>query len=165
VTDLAVLPDLVLGPLAGRTDADCYQAPPEKWCPAQIVQHLALGIEYSARTFESRRARAPMRRRRRLPKELIGYWLVLRGGWIPGGWRAPAATRPGGQPERAAVERQFREAVERLFVLERELLPDRRADLFAKHPALGDLTLPEWGRFHILHCAHHAKQIRARLAG
>jgi len=165
VTDLAVLPDLVLGPLAGRADADWFQAPPGKWCPAQIVQHLALGIEYSARTFESRRARAPMRRRRRSPKELIGYWLVLRVGWIPGGWRAPAATRPGGQPERTAVERQFREAVERLFVLERALLPARRADLFAKHPVLGDLTLPEWRRFHILHCAHHAKQIRARLAG
>jgi hypothetical protein len=62
------------------------------------------------------------------------------------------------------VERQFREAIQRLLVLERDLLPNRRADLFAKHPVLGDLTLPEWERFHILHCAHHAKQIRARLA-
>ena len=33
-----------------------------------------------------------------------------------------------------------------------------------KHPAFGDLTLPEWLQFHVRHCAHHAKQIRARLA-
>jgi hypothetical protein len=165
VTDLAVLPDLVLGPLADRADADWYQAPPGKWCPAQIVQHLALGVEYSARTFESRRARAPMRRRRRSARELIAYVLVLRVGWIPGRRRAPAATRPAEHPERTAVERQFREALERFLVVERELLPARRADLFAKHPVLGDLTLPEWGRFHVWHCRHHAQQIRARLAG
>jgi hypothetical protein len=72
--------------------------------------------------------------------------------------------RPAEQLERAAVERQFREAVERCLVLERELLPARAADLFAKHVMLGDLTLPEWGRFHRLHCTHHAKQIRTRLA-
>jgi DinB family protein len=165
VTDLAVLPDLVLGPLAGRTDADWYHAPPGKWGPAQIVQHLALGVEYSARTFESRRERAPMRRRPRSPRELIAYALVLGVGWIPGRRRAPSATLPAEQPERTAVERQFREAVERFLVLERELLPARRVDLFAKHPVLGDLTLPEWGRFHIWHCRHHARQIRARLAG
>ena len=158
------LPDLILGPLAGRSDAEWYQAPPGKWCPAQIVQHLALGIEYSDRTFESRREHAPMRRRSRSATERIAYWLVLGFGWIPHGRRSPAGTRPAEQPERTAVERQFREAVERFCVLERELLPARRADLFAKHPVLGDLTLPEWGRFHLLHCAHHARQIRARLA-
>jgi len=165
VTDLSVLPDLVLGPLAGRADADWYLAPPGKWCPAQIVQHLTLVLEYSARTFESRREREPMRRRPRSAKELIAYFLVLRMGWVPEGWRAPAAMRPAEHLERPAVERQFREAVERWLVLQRELLPARRADLFAKHTVLGDLTLPEWGRFHRLHCAHHAKQIRARLAG
>ena len=165
MTDLSVLSDLVLGPLAGRADTDWYQAPLGKWCPAQIVQHLALVFESNARTFESRREHAPMRRRPRSAVQLIGYWLVLRIGWIPRGWQSPTPTRPAEQPERVAVERQFREAVQRFLALERELLPARGADLFAKHPVLGDLTLPEWGHFHILHCAHHAKQIRARLAG
>jgi hypothetical protein len=128
------------------------------------VQHLALGIEYSARTFESRRGHASMRRRPRSPVELIGYWLVLGGGWIPSGRQSPTLTRPSDQPERTGVERQFREAVERFRIQERELLPARRADLFVKHPVIGDLTLPEWGRFHLLHCEHHAKQIRARVA-
>jgi len=54
--------------------------------------------------------------------------------------------------------------VTRFLALARELLPDRQADLFVRHPAFGDLTLPEWLRFHVRHCAHHARQIRARLA-
>ena len=62
------------------------------------------------------------------------------------------------------AERQFRDAVERFRAVERELLPARQGDLFAKHPALGDLTLPEWAQFHTWHCKHHAQQIRARLA-
>src|SRR6266702_4497579 len=95
----ADLPQLVLGPLVGRPDADWHRAPPGKWSPLQIVQHLAIGIDGSARTFAA---------------------------------------------------------------LERELLPARARDLFVKHPRLGDLTLPEWVRFHAAHCAHHAKQIRAR---
>jgi len=47
--------------------------------------------------------------------------------------------------------------------LERELLPRRRADLFVKHPRMGDLTLEEWMRFHLIHARHHARQIRRRI--
>ena len=41
----------------------------------------------------------------------------------------------------------------------------RRHDLFVKHPRLGDLTLEEWMRFHVIFSRHHARQIRDRLAG
>ena len=164
IASSAVLHDIVLAPLDGRADLDWYRAPPGKWCPAQIVQHLALVLDGSARVFESRRDHAPMRRRPRSPKEVVGYWLLSRIGWIPGRRQAPTLMRPGEQPERALVERQFRDAVERFLLIERELLPARRADLFAKHSALGDLTLPEWAQFHTWHCKHHAAQIRDRLA-
>ena len=159
------VPQLVLGPLAGRPDADWHRAPPGKWSPAQIVQHLAIGIDGSARTFDSRRAHAPMRRRPRTVRERLGYLVILQLGWYPTGFQSPAAVRPVERPDRAAVERQFREGLARFLALERELLPARARDLFVKHPRLGDLTLPEWLRFHAAHCAHHAKQIRERLAG
>lgn len=158
----ADVPNVVLGPLQGRPDADWYRAAPGTWCPAQIVHHLALGIEYSGRTLESRRNRAPMQRRPRSVRELLAYGLIMSLGWSPRR-KAPSPTLPGVHPERDAVERQFREAVARFLTLERELLPGRAADLFAKHPVLGDLTLPEWLRFHAWHCDHHARQIRERL--
>jgi hypothetical protein len=90
---------------------------------------------------------------------------VMYAGWAPPGVEAPPAVRPAERPDRSAVERQLRDGVERFLRLEGELLPARRNDLFVKHPALGDLTFPEWQRFHLWHCAHHATQIRARLAG
>jgi len=160
----AAIPDVVLGPLAGRAEVDWHRAPPGKWTPAQIVQHLALALETSGRTFEERRGKPPMRRRPRTGQEWLGYVLVMRVGWILPGRRAPSLTRPTDRPDPGAVERQLVDGVARFLALERELLPSRRDDLFVKNPALGDLTLPEWLRFHIRHCAHHAGQIRARLA-
>lgn len=160
----AAIPDVVLGPLAGRADAEWHRAPPGKWTPAQIVHHLALSLEGSGRTFEDRRGKPPMGRRPRTVRERLGYVLVLRIGWVPSGRRAPAVTVPVERPDPRAVERQLREGVARFQSLERELLPARRADLYVKNPALGDLTLPEWLTFHVRHCAHHARQIRARLA-
>jgi hypothetical protein len=157
------IPDAVLGPLAGRPDADWHRAPPGKWTPAQIVQHLAIGIDGSGRTFESRRVKPSMLRRPRTPRQRLACWLVLRLGWIIPGRESPPDVRPAEHPDRAAVERQLRDGVARFLTLERELAA-RSRDLFVKHPYLGDLTLPEWLRFHALHSAHHAKQIRARLA-
>jgi hypothetical protein len=160
----AQIPDVVLGPLRGRAEGDWHRAPAGKWTSAQIVHHLAISLEASGRTFEARRAKPPMHRRRRTARELIGYILVLGFGRTMPGREAPEAVRPAERPEPRAVERQLREGVERFLALERTLLRDRRSDLFVKNPALGDLTLPEWLRFHVWHCAHHARQIRARLA-
>ncbi|HKW41843.1 MAG TPA: DinB family protein [Gemmatimonadales bacterium] len=160
----AAIPDVVLGPLAGRAEADWHRAPPGKWTPAQIVHHLAIALETSGRTFDQRRTKPPMRRRPRTARERLGYFLTLQVGWMPSGRRAPAFTTPAARPDPRAVEQQLRDGVARFLALERELLPARQDDLFVKNPALGDLTLAEWLRFHVRHCAHHARQIRGRLA-
>src|SRR3989442_14193957 len=107
-TVFADVPQLVLGPLAGRPDADWHRAPPGKWSPAQIVQHLAIGIDGSGRTFDSRRAHAPMRRRPRTVWERLGYLAILQLGWDPTGFQSPPAVRPAERPDRPAVEGQFR---------------------------------------------------------
>ena len=160
----AAIPDVVLGPLAGRSEADWHHAPPGKWTPAQIVHHLAISVDGSSRVFQERRAKPPMRRRPRPLRQRVWHFLYIDVGWIPSGRRAPEVTEPAEHPDARAVERQLRDGVTRFLALARELLPARRADLFVRHPVFGDLTLPEWLRFHVRHCAHHAKQIRARLA-
>src|SRR5207247_3735579 len=105
VTRFADIPDVVLGPLAGRPEADWHRAPPGKWTPAQIVHHLAISLETSGRVFEERRAKPPMRRRPRTVRERLGYFLVLQIGWTPSGREAPAMTRPAERPEPRTVER------------------------------------------------------------
>src|SRR3989449_5914922 len=98
VTRFADIPDLVLGPLAGRPEADWYRAPPGKWTPVQIVHHLAISIDGSGRVFEERSAKPPMRRRPRTLRQRLGHLLYLDIGWIPSGRPAPAATEPAERP-------------------------------------------------------------------
>jgi hypothetical protein len=162
MTDLT---SVVLGPLAGRPESAWQQAPPGKWTSAQIVEHLALALEMSAATFAARRAKEPMARRRTTLREMVGKVFTFGLGWFPPGRKAPERATPAPRVDGRAAEAHFRAAVAAWEAVERELLPVRRHDLFVKHPRLGDLTLEEWARFHVVHARHHARQIRARLAG
>jgi hypothetical protein len=161
---LAELPTLVLGPLAGRADADWERGPAGKWTPAQIVEHLAISMNSSAEKFEHRRGYAPMSARPRSIVERIAKAAILGVQWYPKGFQAPEPTTPSAGVTRDAAETHFREGLRRWDALERELLPARRRDLFVKHPRLGDLTIEEWQRFHVVHARHHAKQIRERVS-
>lgn len=157
------LPEIVLGPLKDRSDADWQQAPPGKWTPAQIVEHLALALEWSATGFEERRARDPMIRRPSTVPQRVAKVLVMGFGWFPPFLKAPSRSTPAPHVERAVAEAHFRRGVDRNEELASLLLPARGRDLFVKHVRMGDLTLPEWLEFHVIHARHHARQIRARL--
>ncbi|MGH7521306.1 MAG: DUF1569 domain-containing protein [Gemmatimonadales bacterium] len=160
---LGELPHLVLGPLRGRSDADWEVGPAGKWTPAQIVEHLALGLTLSGETFLARRNHAPMSRRTRSPAQQVARFFIFGLRWFPPGRKAPERTTPPPQISRAAAESHFLAAVEAWDQVDRALLPDRRSDLFVKHPRMGDLTVEEWMRFHLIHARHHARQIRERL--
>ena len=158
------LPDIVLSPLKTRPDTDWYKAPAGHWCSAQIVEHLALGIEWCAAGFEDRRARDPMVRRPLKLLERIARILVMDLGFFPPFMQAPDRSVPPEKVERGAAEMHFRAALEHTDKVVKLLLPTRSRDLFVKHPRLGDLTLEEWLEFHVRHARHHAKQIRQRLS-
>ena len=153
----------MLGPLAGRPAEDWQRAPRGKWTPAQIVEHLALGMEWTWRGFEERRGRPAMTRRPRTVAQRVTWLFIFGIGWVPP-VQAPERSRPDADPDPAYVERHFREGAAGMRRVAAELLPARAADLFVKHGRLGDLTISEWLRFHTWHCGHHARQIRARLA-
>ena len=159
------LSSVVLGPLAGLPETSWQHAPPGKWTPAQIVEHLALALEMSATTFAARRTKEPMARRATTLREKVGKVFTFGIGRFPPGLKAPERTTPPPRVDGQAAEAHFRAAVAAWEAVERDLLPSKRDDLFVKHPRLGDLTLEEWGRFHVVHSRHHARQIRARLAG
>jgi hypothetical protein len=164
MSSLADLPAVVLGPLKGRSDADWQRGPTGKWTPAQIVEHLALALDWSAEKFRARRAHDRMARRPRTPAEKIAKFFVFWLRWFPPGRKAPQGSTPPPQVARGTAEAHFLTALAAWAQLEREMLPLRRGDLFVKHPRLGDLTLGEWIRFHLVHARHHARQIKRRLA-
>ncbi len=163
MTPIGELRDLVLGPLRGRADSEWEHGPAGKWTPAQIVEHLALGLNLSAATFLARRNHAPMSRRRRTPAEQVARMFMFALRWFPPRRKAPERTTPASQIDRASAEAHFLAGVEAWDQVDRALLPERRADLFVKHPRMGDLTVHEWMRFHVIHARHHARQIRQRL--
>jgi hypothetical protein len=157
------IPELMLGPLEGKGDDAWFHTPPGKWSPAQVVDHVTTSIEKSANAMKSRVDKPPMERRPPSLPQRIFKLVVFGTGFFPPGRKAPETALPAQRPERAATERRLKEAVALFLELERMLLPARAGDLFVKHPVFGDLTLPEWIRFHRRHAAHHAKQVRARV--
>lgn len=159
---LARLEPMVLHPVRGLDDTEWHRAPPGKWSVAQIVQHLAIGVDVVAGTFERRADRSEMQRRSK-PYEALLRHLVLGLGTVPGGLTAAKGTEPADQPEPELITAQFRMGVERLRSMTEDWPAERQLARFVRHPYLGDLNLPEWVRFHFLHCRHHARQIEARL--
>ena len=164
MTPFAGLPDLLLEPLQGQPETAWLAAPAGRWCPGQIVDHVAAAIETSAQAFESRAAKPPMQRRPR-PLYLAAIQrLLFMTGVFPRGRRSPESALPAAAPDRPATESRLRAAVKHMLELEQRLLPARAGDLFVKHPVFGDLTLREFMTFHVRHAEHHARQIRDRLA-
>src|SRR5947208_12678595 len=94
----AAVPAWVLGPSAGRPEADWHRAPPGKWTPAQIVHHLAISVDGSGRVFQERRAKPPMRRRPRPLRQRAWHFLHTDVGWIPAGRGAPGVPKRAGLP-------------------------------------------------------------------
>ncbi len=156
------LDTLVLEPLNGVTGADWHRAPNGKWSVCQILQHLAMGVDLVATAFEQR-ADKPLMKRRATPHQTILRHLLLGVGKIPSGAQSPERVKPHEEPDPEQVMAQFRMGVERLAVLSETWPESRQLERFVRHPIVGDLNLPEWVRFHYVHCRHHAKQIGARL--
>src|SRR3989454_3901160 len=131
---LAELPTLVLGPLRGRTDGDWERGPEGKWTPAQIVEHLALGLTSSAAKFAERRNHAPMARRPRTPAEKIAKLFVFGLRWFPPGRKAPERTVPPPQMPRVVAEAHFLARAGRPVPLRDHPAPGRPARLLRQEP-------------------------------
>jgi hypothetical protein len=159
---LAALEPLVFAPLHGLDPEDWHRAPKGKWTIAQIIAHLAAGVDRSSAVFEERAAKQGMSRRS-TPGQAILRHLLLMLGQFPPGRKSPEATRPPEHPDADLVAAQYRMGVERFARLAESWPEQRQVEIFVKHPLLGDLNLPEWVRFHFVHGRHHARQIRDRL--
>src|SRR5256714_5965141 len=122
----AAIPEAVLGPLAGRPEADWHRAPPGKWSPAQIVHHLAISVDGSGRAFQERRAKPPMRRRPRPVRQRLAPPLYLALGGVPSGPPPPPATEPPRRPAARAVGRHLRGGGARVLRPATQLPPARR---------------------------------------
>lgn len=153
---------MILTPLRGLEAEDWHRAPKGKWSLAQIVHHLAIGLDSVAEVFLRRAERQGMRRRA-TPHQTVLRHLLLGVGRLPPGLESPAGSRPDDRPDPELIQAQFRMGVERMRAINAEWPRDRQDAVFVNHPILGDLNFREWVRFHFVHCRHHGRQIRSRL--
>jgi hypothetical protein len=157
---LAALEPMILGRLHGVSGEDWHAAPSGRWSLAQILQHLAIGVDRVGQKLEDRKDRTDMRRRANPAQQLMRH-MVLGVGRIPRGRKARVAL-PDSRPDPELAAAQYRMAVARLATLGQALSPEQQVRVFVSHPVFGDLNYPEWVRFLYVHNRHHAHQIAVR---
>jgi hypothetical protein len=144
---LSRLEPIVLDPLHGVSEEDWRRPRDDRWSLAQIVEHLAISIDVVAAGFEEC-ADGDDVDREATPEEALMRHVLLGAGEFPKGMRAPDYSYPSDDPD-----------PERTRTLVEDWPEERKTGRFLRHPSLGDLNLPEWVRFHYVHCSLHARQI------
>jgi len=132
--------------------------PPEKWCAAEVLEHLYLTYTGTIKGFERVLeadkplvARASMRQRWRT-------FVVLHFSYLPEGRKAPKQTVPRGLPaEKVRSEVEMKIAAMDVIIAQCETRFG--SDKVLDHPILGPLTVAQWRKFHLIHGRHHVKQI------
>ena len=159
---LSSLESLVLDPLREVSTGAWRSAPEGKWCLAQIVEHLAIAFDVVVNGFEVH-PEQETREREATPAQSVLRHALLGGGELPAGMKAPDISEPSEDPDPELVVARFRMGIERTRALVEDWSEEKQVVSFLRHPVLGDLNLPEWVRFHFVHCTLHARQIERRL--
>ena len=154
------LRDALLLAIEGMSDRQMSWHPADKWCAAEVLEHLYLTYTGTIKGFEKvlqagkpLATRPSMAHRRR-------FLAVIMFGYLPSGRKAPPMALPRGLPsEQVRNEIGAKIAAMDQIISECEGRFGRRAKLL-DHPILGPLTAGEWRKFHVVHGRLHEKQIR-----
>jgi len=143
----------------GMTGKQMNWHPAEKWCAAEILEHLYLTYTGTIKGFEKVMAAGKPLATRASVKHRLRSAVVLGFSHLPSGREAPANTRPKG----LVVENVSREIGEKIAAMDAimarcEASFGRGAKLL-DHPILGPLTGAQWRKFHLVHGRHHRKQL------
>lgn len=158
------LHDAITTAIHGMTVEDWARHPagasPEKWCAAEVLEHLYLTYTDTIRGFErALNSGRPMASSPTL-KQRVATALVVGLGHMPGGREAPERTRPRGTPaEKLIAEIGSRIAAMDALIARSEARHGKHTKLL-DHPVLGPLTAKQWRKFHWVHGQHHVKQIK-----
>jgi hypothetical protein len=130
----------------------------EKWCAAEVLEHLYLTYNGTIKGFERvLEAGKPMVGRASM-RQRLRTLVVLGFSHLPEGRKAPKQTVPRGLP----VDKVRSEVVVKIAAM--DVIIARCETRFGRgkvldHPILGPLTAGQWRKFHLIHGQHHVKQI------
>ena len=158
-----------LEPLAeqvAKLTKDEAQIPPlpgqGTWCAQQILEHLMLTYRLTSNEVcrQLKTGRVPRNRRNVLEFLLRVQTIGL--GYMPNGIPSIRAFRPNDfvPADGAEIAARFLETAEEM---DRQLVAARRKfgiQACGEHPFFGVMRVDEWRRYHAVHAAHHASQLR-----
>jgi hypothetical protein len=133
--------------------------PADKWCAAEVLEHLYLTYTGTIRGFEKViESGKPLATRPSLTHRLRTFFVVGLG-HLPEGRTAPANTRPKGlAAETVRSEVGAKIAAMDAIISQCEARFGRGVKLL-DHPILGPLTATQWRKFHLVHGRQHEKQL------
>jgi hypothetical protein len=133
--------------------------PANKWCAAEILEHLYLSYTGTTKAFERMLELGKPAATRGSIRQRTRAFVVFGFDYLPSGREAPAPTRPKGLPAEK-VRSGFSEKIAAMdaIIAQCEARFGSGARLL-DHPFLGPLTSAQWRKFHLLHGLHHQKQI------
>jgi hypothetical protein len=131
----------------------------DKWCAAEVLEHLYLSYTGTVKGFERCLAAGkPLASGPTWKHRYTAAW-VLGVGHMPAGRTSPRNVQPKGKPPDTLVE-DIQSALARMdeAIAQCERRYGSRIRLL-DHPILGPLTGRQWRKFHLVHGRHHLKQI------
>jgi hypothetical protein len=133
--------------------------PPDKWCAAEVLEHLYLTYTGTIKGFEKLMQAGRPPSTRASMRHYIRTFVVVGLGHMPTGRKSPAVAQPRGLPaEKVLTEVGTKLVAMDAIIAECEARFGRRVDLL-DHPILGPLTATQWRKFHLVHGRHHQKQL------
>lgn len=145
--------------IAGITTEELSREQAGKWCVAEILEHLSLTYDGTARVMQRCLDSGRTLASRTSARDLFARTLVVSLGYMPHGRKSPEMVKPrGASPQTviAVLQQNLTRMDEAILGCVRRYGAKVR---LANHPVLGPLNATEWSKFHWVHTRHHLKQI------
>jgi len=133
--------------------------PPNKWCAAEVLEHLYLTYTGTIKGFERVVTSGKPLATGASMTHRVRTLVVVGLGHMPAGVKAPAVAVPKGLPAEI-VRNEFGAKIAEMdaIIARCEARFGRRVRVL-DHPILGPLTAPQWRKLHVVHGWHHHKQL------
>jgi hypothetical protein len=145
--------------IAGLSAEEMDRHPPGKWCVAEVLEHLYLTYNGTAKGLERVLDAGKSLATRASFKQRIGRLVVTGFSYMPEGRKAPPTATPGRLPREKVLAEIAGKIAEMDAVMSR-CESKVGTGMVLDHPILGPLTAAQWRKFHLVHGRHHLKQIR-----
>jgi len=133
--------------------------PANKWCAAEVLEHLYLTYTGTIKGFEKLVLAGKPLVTPASTKQRMRKLIVVGLNHMPEGRKSRDAVKPKGLPAEK-VRREFADKiVEMDAILAQCEASFGRSVKLLDHPILGPLTATQWRKFHLAHGLHHQKQL------